>query len=210
MTADISSTMLPSTFHQAVHQWFEKAFAKPTPVQSAAWAEINSGQRVLIAAPTGSGKTTTLYSALSEINSREQNIITVEDPIEMVYDDFNKTAIDVKVGITYAAALRHILRHDPDVIMVGEMRDLETMATAITAAETGHLVFATLHTTGAARTVDRIVDAFPTNQQEQIRTQLASSLVSVISQLLLVRQDRPGRMARPGIDARLIPGVSVV
>ena len=96
---------------------------------------------------------------------------------------------------TFKEALRRGLRQDPDVILVGEMRDLETMEAAITAAETGHLVFATLHTTGAARTVDRIVDAFPTNQQEQIRTQLSSSIVAVISQLLLVRKDKPGRVA---------------
>ena len=96
---------------------------------------------------------------------------------------------------TFPSGLRSALRQDPDVILVGEMRDLETMEAAITAAETGHLVFGTLHTTGAARTVDRIVDAFPTSQQEQVRTQLASSLVAVVSQLLLVRQDKPGRIA---------------
>jgi len=95
----------------------------------------------------------------------------------------------------FKEALRRALRQDPDVILVGEMRDLETMEAAITAAETGHLVMATLHTTGAARTVDRIVDAFPTNQQEQIRTQLASSIIAVVSQLLIVRQDHPGRVA---------------
>jgi twitching motility protein PilT len=96
---------------------------------------------------------------------------------------------------SFKEALRRVLRQDPDVILVGEMRDLETMEAAITAAETGHLVFATLHTTGAARTVDRIVDAFPTDQQEQIRTQLSVGIVAVISQLLLVRADQPGRIA---------------
>ena len=154
---------------------------------------------ILVTGPTGSGKTTTLASMVNVINiERDVHIITVEDPIEY-YHDHNKSIItqrELRVDVTsFADALRAALRQDPDVILVGEMRDLETMEAAITAAETGHLVFATLHTTGAARTVDRIVDAFPTNQQEQVRTQLSSSLVAVISQLLMVRQDRPGRIA---------------
>ncbi len=154
---------------------------------------------ILVTGPTGSGKTTTLASMINFINEqRDCHIITVEDPVEYYHEHKRSlvTQREVHVDTTsFAFALRGALRQDPDVILVGEMRDLETMEAAITAAETGHLVFATLHTTGAARTVDRIVDAFPTDQQEQIRTQLASSIVSVISQLLLVRKDKPGRVA---------------
>jgi len=154
---------------------------------------------VLVTGPTGSGKTTTLASMIDIINTeRDCHIITVEDPIEYYHPHKKCVVTQREIGVDvpdFAEALRRGLRQDPDVILVGEMRDLETMEAAITAAETGHLVFATLHTTGAARTVDRIVDAFPTNQQEQIRTQLASSIVAVISQVLLVRADVKGRIA---------------
>lgn len=154
---------------------------------------------ILVTGPTGSGKSTTLASMLNVINeTRDAHIITVEDPIEYYHSHKKSLVTQREVGVdvpSFSEALRRALRQDPDVILVGEMRDLETMEAAITAAETGHLVFATLHTTGAARTVDRIVDAFPTNQQEQIRTQLASSIVAVVSQLLMVRQDKPGRVA---------------
>ncbi len=154
---------------------------------------------ILVTGPTGSGKTTTLASMLNIINEeRDCHIITIEDPVEYYHVHKRSVVIQREIGVdvpTFSEALRRGLRQDPDVILVGEMRDLETMEAAITAAETGHLVFATLHTTGAARTVDRIVDAFPTNQQEQVRTQLSSSIVAVISQLLLVRQDKPGRIA---------------
>lgn len=154
---------------------------------------------VLVTGPTGSGKTTTLASMINIINSeRDCHIITVEDPLEY-YHQHNKSIITQReVGDdveSFSLALRGALRQDPDVILVGEMRDLETMSAAITAAETGHLVFATLHTTGAARTVDRIVDAFPTNQQEQVRIQLSATLQAVISQVLMPRSDRPGRVA---------------
>lgn len=154
---------------------------------------------ILVTGPTGSGKTTTLASMVDVINTeRDCHIITVEDPIEYYHHHKKSVVTQREIGVDvpdFAEALRRGLRQDPDVILVGEMRDLETMEAAITAAETGHLVFATLHTTGAARTVDRIVDAFPTDQQEQIRTQLASSIVAVISQLLLVRADQKGRIA---------------
>lgn len=154
---------------------------------------------ILVTGPTGSGKSTTLASMVNIINEdRDAHIITIEDPIEYYHIHKKSIMSQREVGVdvmTFKDALRGALRQDPDVILVGEMRDLETMEAAITAAETGHLVFATLHTTGAARTVDRIVDAFPTNQQEQVRTQLSSSLVAVISQLLLKRQDKPGRIA---------------
>ena len=154
---------------------------------------------ILIVGPTGSGKTTTLATMLDIINEeRSCHIITIEDPIE--YYHYHKKSIITQreLGVdvpTFPEALKRALRQDPDVMLVGEMRDLETMEAAITAAETGHLVFATLHTTGSARTVDRIVDAFPTNQQEQVRTQLASSIVAVISQVLLVRASGKGRLA---------------
>ena len=126
------------------------------------------------------------------------HIITIEDPIEYYHDHKRAVVTQRELGVdvpSFKESLKRALRQDPDVILVGEMRDLETMEAAITAAETGHLVFATLHTTGAARTVDRIVDAFPPSQQEQIRTQLAVGIVAVISQLLLVRADQPGRVA---------------
>jgi len=154
---------------------------------------------ILVTGPTGSGKSTTLASMLNIINEeRDCHIITIEDPIEFYHKHKKSLVIQREIGNdvpSFAEALKRALRQDPDVILVGEMRDLETMEAAVSAAETGHLVFATLHTTGAARTVDRIVDAFPTDQQAQIRTQLSSSLLAVVSQVLLPRIDRPGRVA---------------
>lgn len=155
---------------------------------------------VLVTGPTGSGKTTTLASMLNIINQErdDAHIITIEDPIEY-YHTHKKAVItqrEVHVDVpNFAEGLRRALRQDPDIILVGEMRDLETIDAAITAAETGHLVFGTLHTTGAAKTIDRITNAFPTNQQEQIRIQLSTVLQAVISQLLLPRHDKPGRVA---------------
>ncbi len=154
---------------------------------------------VLVTGPTGSGKTTTLASMINIINDeRDCHIVTVEDPVEYYHEHHKSIITQREVGVdvkSFALALRAVLRQDPDVILVGEMRDLETMEAAITAAETGHLVFATLHTTGSARTVDRIVDAFPTNQQEQVRVQLSATLIAVISQVLLPRSDKEGRAA---------------
>ncbi len=154
---------------------------------------------ILVTGPTGSGKSTTLASMIDVINKeRDCHIITIEDPIEYYHNHKKSLITQREVGVdvpSFKEALRRALRQDPDVILVGEMRDLETMEAAISAAETGHLVFATLHTTGAAATVDRIVDAFPTDQQEQVRTQLSVGIVAVISQLLLVRQDTSGRVA---------------
>jgi twitching motility protein PilT len=155
---------------------------------------------ILVTGPTGSGKTTTLASMINIINEErdDAHIITIEDPIEY-YHKHKKSVVtqrEVNVDVpNFAEALRRALRQDPDVILVGELRDLETMDAAITAAETGHLVFGTLHTTGASKTIDRIVNAFPTNQQEQIRIQLSTVLQAVISQLLLPRADKPGRVA---------------
>jgi len=155
---------------------------------------------VLVTGPTGSGKTTTLASMINIINEQrdDAHIITVEDPIE--YYHKHKKAIvtqrEVHTDVpSFAEALRRALRQDPDVILVGELRDLETMEAAVTAAETGHLVFGTLHTTGAAKTIDRLVNAFPINQQETIRIQLSTVLQAVISQLLIPRIDKPGRVA---------------
>lgn len=155
---------------------------------------------VLVTGPTGSGKTTTLASMINMINEErdDAHIITIEDPIEY-YHKHKKAVVtqrEVHIDVpNFAEALRRALRQDPDVILVGELRDLETMEAAITAAETGHLVFGTLHTTGAAKTIDRIVNAFPMNQQETIRIQLSTVLQAVISQLLLPRSDKPGRVA---------------
>jgi twitching motility protein PilT len=154
---------------------------------------------ILVTGPTGSGKSTSLATMVDWINAKmDHHIITIEDPIEYYHDHKTSIITQREVGVdvpTFAEALRRALRMDPDVILVGEMRDLETIEAAITAAETGHLVFGTLHTTGAVRTIDRIVDAFPTNQQEQIRTQLAGNLKAVISQALVPRKSGFGRVA---------------
>ena len=154
---------------------------------------------ILVTGPTGSGKTTTLTSMLDFINeNRACHIITIEDPIEFYHNHKKSVVTQREIGAdvpSFAEAIRRALRQDPDVILVGEMRDLETMGAAITAAETGHLVFGTLHTTGSASTVDRMVGAFPTDQQGQIRMQLSVGLVAVISQLLIPRIDKPGRVA---------------
>jgi twitching motility protein PilT len=144
---------------------------------------------ILVTGPTGSGKTTTLAAAVSYLNHRvDHHIITIEDPIEFYHNHdkslINQRELNVDVH-SFSEAIKRALRQDPDVIMVGEMRDLETIEAAITAAETGHIVFGTLHTTGAPGTVNRIIDAFPQNQQEQIRTQLSVALIGVLSQTLL-------------------------
>ena len=155
---------------------------------------------VLVTGPTGSGKSTTLASMIDIINIErdDAHIITIEDPIEFYHNHKNAiiTQREIHVDVpSFGESLRRALRQDPDVILVGEMRDLETIEAAITAAETGHLVFGTLHTTGAAKTIDRIVNAFPTNQQNTIRIQLSTVIESVISQLLCPRADKPGRVA---------------
>ena len=148
---------------------------------------------VLVTGPTGSGKTTTLATMIDEINrTAEKHIITIEDPIEYYHEHKKSVVTQREVGVdttTFAEAMRRVLRQDPDVVLLGEMRDYETISTAITAAETGHLVLATLHTTGTVRTVDRIIDSFPQDQQEQIRTQLAMSIVAIISQLLIPKKE---------------------
>ena len=155
---------------------------------------------ILVTGPTGSGKSTTLASMLNVVNETrdEVHLITIEDPIEY-YHKHKKSLVtqrEVHVDVpNFAEALRRALRQDPDMILVGEMRDLETIEAAITAAETGHLVFGTLHTTGAAKTIDRLTNAFPTNQQEMVRIQLSTVLQAVISQLLIPRVDKPGRVA---------------
>lgn len=153
----------------------------------------------LVTGPTGSGKTTSLATMIDYVNMNfERHIVTMEDPIE--YYHFHKKSIvnQREVGTdvpSFAEALRRVLRQDPDCILVGEMRDLETIEAAVRAAETGHLVFATLHTTGAAKTIDRIVDAFPVTQQNQIRVQLSTALIAILSQVLLARTDTKGMVA---------------
>jgi len=158
---------------------------------------------VLITGPSSQGKSTTLAALIDEINhTRADHVITIEDPIEYIFEE-DRAIIDQREvfqdTLSFSRALRSTFRQDPDVIMVGEMRDLETMAIAITAAETGHLVFATLHTNSAAQTIHRIVDAFPAEQQEQIRTQLSGSLLGVVSQRLI-----------PRIKGDLIPACEVM
>lgn len=153
----------------------------------------------LVTGPTGSGKSTTLAAMVDHINrNRRCHIITIEDPIEFVHEDklseVNQREIEIDTQ-SFAAALKHVMRQNPDVILVGEMRDLETISLAITAAETGHLVFATLHTTDAPQTIDRVIDVFPPEQQNQVRMQLAVTILAVISQTLIPRQDTTGRIA---------------
>src|ERR687883_1172976 len=154
---------------------------------------------VLVTGPTGSGKSTTLASMIDEINrTRPEHILTIEDPIEFVHRHKRCIVNQREIGPdakTFAEALRAALREDPDVILLGEMRDLETISTAITAAETGHLVFATLHTQSAPSTVDRIIDAFPAVQQEQVRVQLAGTLEGIVTQALVPTADGQGRVA---------------
>jgi len=154
---------------------------------------------ILVTGPTGSGKSTTLAAMVHHINERRPKaIITIEDPIEYLHTDKMASINQREIGVdthSFAAALKHVMRQNPDIILVGEMRDLETIHLAITAAETGHLVFATLHTTDAPQTIDRIVDVFEPERQQQIRTQLAVTLQAVISQTLLPRADITGRIA---------------
>lgn len=154
---------------------------------------------VLVTGPTGSGKSTTLAAIIHEANiTRKDHILTIEDPIEFVHKSEKAIINQREVGIhtrSFSAALRGALREDPDILLVGEMRDLETISLAIEASATGHLVFATLHTTSAAKTVDRIIEVFPMNQQEQVRNTLADGIRAVISQTLFRRIDRRGRVA---------------
>jgi len=161
---------------------------------------LSDGGLVLVTGSTGSGKSTTLASMINEINNGTvaKHIITIEDPIEYVHENAKSIIDQREVGthtLSFQNSLRAALREDPDVVLVGEMRDLETISLALTAAETGHLVFATLHTNGAATSVDRIIDAFPTNQQNQIRQQLAASLQAIVWQSLMKTRDGNGRVA---------------
>jgi twitching motility protein PilT len=148
---------------------------------------------ILVTGPTGSGKTTTLAAMIDLINrTRAEHILTVEDPVEFVYEPIKSLVHQRQLGEdtkSFANALKAALREDPDIILVGEMRDLETIALAISAAETGHLVFGTLHTSSAAQTVDRIIDVFPSERQTQVRVQLSNSLVAVFSQTLVPKKN---------------------
>ena len=160
---------------------------------------IPAGKTVGILGPTGSGKSTTLAAMIDYINrNRAEHIITIEDPTEFVYTEDKSMIHQREIGTdveSFAAALRSALREDPDIILLGEMRDYETISAAITAAETGHLVFGTLHTISAAESIGRIIDVFPPHSQNQIRTQLAAVLRGVVSQQLLPRKDGDGRIA---------------
>ncbi len=153
---------------------------------------------VLVTGPTGSGKSTTIAALIDIINkNRYDNIITIEDPIEFIYSHKNCLVSQREIGShtkSFASALRNVLREDPDVILVGEMRDLETISMTLTAAETGHLVFSTLHTINAAETVERIIDVFPPHQQNQVRMQLAGSILGIVAQTLMPTLDGTGRV----------------
>lgn len=166
------------------------------PASLAALAHRPQGL-ILVTGPTGSGKSSTLAAMIQDVNSKSsKHIVTLEDPIEFMHEHRKSLVHQREVGLdtaSFADGLRAALRQDPDVILVGEMRDLETISAAITAAETGHLVLATLHTTDAPKTIDRIIDAFPGHQQPQVRTQLASVLTAVISQRLLPNRGGQGR-----------------
>jgi twitching motility protein PilT len=152
---------------------------------------------VLVTGPTGSGKSTTLAAIVDLANrQRRDHILTVEDPIEFLHRHQSSLVNQREVGEdthSFASALKHALRQDPDIILVGEMRDLETISVALTAAETGHLVFGTLHTQDAAQTIDRVIDVFPTNQQQQVRVQLAGAIQGVVCQTLCKTLDGKGR-----------------
>lgn len=154
---------------------------------------------ILVTGPTGSGKSTTLAAMIDYINTTmSRHIITLEDPIEYLHTSKKSVVNQREIGVdtvSFASGLRAALRQDPDIVLVGEMRDLETISTAITAAETGHLVFGTLHTSSAPTSIDRMIDIFPPHQQAQIRTQLASVLLGIISQRLFVRKNKQGRVA---------------
>ena len=163
--------------------------------------KINSGL-ILVTGKTGSGKSTTLAAMIDDINTREKgHILTIEDPIEFVHTRKNCLISQREIGVhaaSFSSALLSALREDPDVILVGELRDLETMSIAVTAAEMGILVMGTLHTNGAAATVDRLVNAFPADKQPHVRTMLSTSLRGVVSQQLIPKADKPGPRRRPG------------
>jgi twitching motility protein PilT len=171
-----------------------KALGVPESVGN--FAQLARGL-VLVTGPTGSGKSTTLAALIDLVNStRADHIVTVEDPIEFLHHHKKSIVNQREVGAdthSFAAALKHVLRQDPDVILIGELRDLETISVALTAAETGHLVFATLHTQDAPQTIDRVIDVFPPHQQGQVRAQLAATLQGVICQSLVKRADGKGR-----------------
>ena len=180
------------------------------PEQLASLIDVSEGL-VLVTGPTGSGKSTTLASLIHTINMEQQaHIITIEDPIEFVHENQRCLINQREVGghtKSFGSALRAVLREDPDIILVGEMRDLETISLAITAAETGHLVFATLHTNSALKTVDRMVDVFPEGQQAQIRVMLSESLRGVVAQSLMRRADQKGRV--PAVEILVnVPAVA--
>jgi len=174
--------------------------------------ELADEQRglILVTGPTGSGKTTTLASMIDHINrTRPCHIVTIEDPIEYLHRDQLASIDQREVGFdtdSFSSAMRVVLRQDPDVILVGEMRDLETISTALTAAETGHLVFATLHTQDTAQTIDRIIDVFPSHQQGQVRVQLSVALQGIMTQQLLPNADGSGRVVAAEV---LVPNPAV-
>ncbi len=176
------------------HRRLRARSASPPAVQG--WAHLPRGL-VLVTGPTGSGKSTTLASLIDIVNrERSVHIMTVEDPIEFLHSHKRSLINQREVGEdthSFANALKHVLRQDPDVILVGEMRDLETISTALTAAETGHLVFATLHTQDAPQSIDRVIDVFPAHQQQQVRVQLASALQGICTQQLVPTVDGQGR-----------------
>lgn len=187
--------LVPSDIYS--FEFFEKQGA-PLPEVLKKFSLLEKGL-ILVTGPTGSGKSTTMASMVDHANAqRKDHILTVEDPIEFVHQSKNCLINHREVGLhteSFSSALKGALREDPDIIMVGELRSLETIELALNAANTGHLVFATIHTTSAPKTIDRIIDVFPANQQEKIRATLAESLRGVVAQTLLPREDKKGRVA---------------
>jgi twitching motility protein PilT len=177
------------------------------PKVMASFAQARQGF-VLVTGPTGAGKTTTLAALIDLVNTtRHDHIVTIEDPIEFMHRHKKSIVSQREIGSdtkSFTGALKHALRQDPDVILVGEMRDLETIAAAITAAETGHLVFATLHTRSASQSIERMIDVFPAHQQSQVRVQLAGSLNAIVSQQLVRRADGKGRV--PAVEILVATG----
>ena len=205
MTSDPVPVVEQDTISVSLHGFFQTSGAPTLPAEDLVRitdANLESMKRlislshgiILITGPTGSGKTTSLYAALAEINSDEKNVITIEDPIEYNIDGISQIQVSNKKGLTFASGLRSLMRQDPDVMMVGEIRDGETAGIAVQAANTGHLLMSTLHTIDATQTINRVISFFPTHQHQEVRLLLSSCLAAIVSMRLIPRIDGQGRV----------------